>query len=172
MTAVKIGNVVLDECQQCRGLWFDKKELEEAKDEVDPDLRWLDFDIWHHEAQFNLRDEPLKCPRCSSTAMQAVNYQEPDINFTFCPYCEGVWLEAGHFKNIIDALNEEAANKSVSEYVKASLNEATEIFTNPSALLLEWQDLKVVLRMLRHRVFVENPKFRSILIGIQKSLPL
>jgi hypothetical protein len=29
-----------------------------------------------------------------------------------------------------------------------------------------------VLRTLRYRVFVEHPKFRSILVGIQKSLPL
>lgn len=34
------------------GIWFDKGELAEAKDEVDPDLRWLDFGIRKQEACF------------------------------------------------------------------------------------------------------------------------
>jgi hypothetical protein len=81
-------------------------------------------------------------------------------------------LNAGDFKKILDALSEEAESKSVSEYIKVSLKEASEIFTNPTGLISEWKDLKAVLRMLRHRVFIENPKLKNILVGIQKSLPL
>jgi len=172
MKQLKIGDVQIDECRQCRGIWFDKGELAEAKDEVAPDLRWLDFGIWKQEARFQINDEPLKCPRCQEFDMRAINYQELDIDFTFCPFCEGVWLNAGDFKKILDALSEEAESKSVSEYVRVSLKEASEIFTNPKGLISEWRDLKAVLRMLRYRVFVENPKVRSILVGIQKSLPL
>ena len=53
----------------------------------------------------------------------AINYQGPDVDFRFCPFCEGVWLNAGDFKKILDALSEEAESKSVSEYVKVSLKE-------------------------------------------------
>jgi hypothetical protein len=53
-----------------------------------------------------------------------------------------------------------------------SIKEGSEIFTNPKRVISEWRDLKAVLRMLRYRVFTENPKVRSILAGIQKSLPL
>ena len=172
MKPLKIGDVQIDECRQCKGIWFDKGELAEAKDEVAPDLRWLDFGIWKKEARFHINDDPLKCPRCQKFNMRAINYQGPDIDFTFCPFCEGVWLNAGDFKQILDALGKEAATKSVSDYVKASLKEGAEIFTNPKRVISEWRDLKAVLRMLRYRVFVENPKFRSILVGIQKSLPL
>ncbi len=65
-----------------------------------------------------------------------------------------------------------ANEDDLSDYVKASLKEVSEIFTNPKRVISEWRDLKAVLRMLRYRVFIENPKFRSILAGIQKSLPL
>jgi Zn-finger nucleic acid-binding protein len=172
MKRLKIGDVQIDECLQCRGIWFDKGELAEAKDEVDPDLRWLDFGIWKQEARFQINDEFLKCPLCQKVDMRAITYKEPDIDFTFCPSCEGVWINTGDFKQILDALSTEAATKSVSDYVKASLKEGAEIFTNPKKVISEWKDLKAVLRMLRYRVFVENPKFRSILMGIQKSLPL
>ena len=172
MKPLKIGDVQIDECRQCRGIWFDKGELAEAKDEVVPDLRWLDFGIWKQEARFQINDKSLKCPRCQIFDMRAINYRAPDIDFTFCPFCEGVWLNTGDFKQILDALLKEAAAKSVSDYVKASLKEGAEIFTNPKRVISEWRDLKAVLRMLRYRVFVENPKVRSILVGIQKSLPL
>ena len=172
MSLLKLGNVVLDECIQCGGLWFDKDELKDAKDEVDPDLRWMDFEIWSSQALFSVNEKSLECPRCPETAMRGINYQKPDIDITFCPRCEGVWLNAGDFKDIIAALSKEARTKNVPDYVKASLKEASDIFKNPKSIISEWKDLKAVLRMLRYRVFVENPKIRNILVGIQKSLPL
>jgi len=172
MNPLTVGNVQIDECPHCRGIWFDKGELEEAKNEVDPDLHFLDFKIWSRKALFSVSDMPLTCPRCRNVSLRAINLQEPDIDFTLCPICEGVWLNAGNFKKILDALSREAVSKSASEYVKASLKEGAEIFTNPKRVISEWKDLKAVLHMLRYRVFVENPNFRSILEGIQKSLPL
>jgi Zn-finger nucleic acid-binding protein len=172
MKPLKIGDVQVDECPQCRGIWFDKGELTDAKNEVDPDLRWLDLGIWKQQARFQINDQPLKCPRCLKFDMRTINYTEPDIDFTFCAFCEGVWLNTDDFKQILDALGKEAATKSVSEYVKASLKEGSEIIANPKRAVSEWKDLKAVLRMLRYRVFIENPKVRSVLAGIQKSLPL
>jgi uncharacterized protein len=172
MKPVKIGAAQIDECRQCRGIWFDKGELEELKDEIDPDLRFLDLDIWSRKALFNINEESLKCPRCRKIAMRQVNFREPDIDVTFCPHCEGVWLNADGFKKILDALSREAASRSASDYVKTSLKEGADIFTNPGRFVSEWKDLKAVLRLLRYRVFVENPKLRSVLAGIQNSLPL
>lgn len=169
---LKIGEVQIDECPQCRGIWFDKGELAETKDEVDPDLRFLDFEIWTRKDVFDIDTGRIDCPRCQRVSMQAVNFQEPDIDITFCPACEGVWLDAGDFEKIHQALREEALSKSVTGYVKSSLKEGAEIITSPGRVISEWKDLKAVLRMLRYRIFVENPKFRSILVGIQKSLPL
>ena len=172
MKPLRIADVQIDECPQCRGIWFDKGELKEAKDEVNPDLRFLDLEIWHRKAVFKINEEPLECPRCRNISLRVINFQEPDIDITFCAFCEGVWLNAGDFNKILAALKEEAASKSATDYVRTSLKEGSEIFTNPKRFISEWRDLKAVLRMLRHRVFTENPKLRSMLEGIQKSLPL
>lgn len=174
MNIKKFEELVLNECLQCKWIWFDKDELAEAAEKrIDPDLRWMDFEIWKKEAMFSLNKKPLECPRCRKIAMQAINYRDADIvDITFCPACEGVWLNLGDFRKIIDAFETEAGSKSVTAYVKDSLKEASELFTNPRGFISEWKDLKAVLRMLRHRVFVANPKIRSVLEGIQKSLPL
>lgn len=172
MKTLNIGDVSIDECPGCRGLWFDRGELEQFKDQVDSDLHFLDFEIWNQKAVFNVNDEPLSCPRCRRVSMRVINFEEPNLDITFCAHCEGVWLNFGDFKDIVEAFQAEAESKSASEYVKASLKEASDIIVNPKNLISEWKDLKAVLRMLRYRVFVENPKIKSILVGIQKSLPL
>jgi Zn-finger nucleic acid-binding protein len=167
-----IGGVSLDECSRCRGIWFDKKELDEAKDEIDPDLRWMDLQIWGQQPHFRVTDQPHNCPRCRQVKMQMIAYQEPEIDLLHCPSCEGTWLNAGDLEKMIRALRNEADGRSVPDYIRESLKEATDMLTHPQNLVSEWRDLTAVLRLLSYRIFVENPKLKSILLGIQKSLPL
>jgi Zn-finger nucleic acid-binding protein len=167
-----IGSVSLDECSRCRGIWFDKKELEEAKDEIDPDLRWMDLQIWSRQPRFEVSDQPRSCPRCKHVKMQMIAYQEPQIEILYCSACEGIWLDAGDLKKMISALQNEADRRPAPDYVRDSLKEAADLLTHPQDLVSEWRDLRAVLRLLSYRIFVENPKLKSILLGIQKSLPL
>jgi Zn-finger nucleic acid-binding protein len=37
-----VHSVNIEECLQCRGLWYQKDELRQAKDESDTNLNWLD----------------------------------------------------------------------------------------------------------------------------------
>jgi Zn-finger nucleic acid-binding protein len=168
----KIQAITLDECPQCKGIWIDKGDLDKVKDDVSPDLRWMDFDIWKKEGDFQVTEKSLNCPKCLNTDLQALHYTGGDVTIHYCPRCEGIWIHAGDFYKIILALNKEAENKSVADYVKASLKEASEIITTPDNFVSEWRDLKSVVRLLKYRFFVENPKVKDILMGLQKSLPL
>lgn len=168
----EIGSVSLDECSRCRGIWFDKKELEEAKDETDPDLRWMNLQIWSQQPRFQVTDQSRTCPRCKQATMQMIAYQEPEIEILYCSACEGTWLDAGGLEKIISALRNEADIRSAPEYVRDSLKEASDMLAHPQDLISEWRDLRAVLRLLSYRIFVENPKLKSILLGIQKSMPL
>ena len=168
----RFGGVAVDECLGCRGLWFDKNEVAAVRDEIDPDLRWMDFKIWLRNPSFEVTGQPHRCPRCVKVAMQRIAYREPEANILYCPACEGVWLDAGDLSKIITALSREADSMSVPEYVRESLREASEILTRPKDLVSEWRDLKAVLRLLSYRIFAENPKLKGIMTGLQKSLPL
>ena len=162
----------MDECPGCRGIWFDKNELEDAKDEIDPDLRWMDLRIWQPQPRFQVTGQSHDCPKCKTVTMQLITYEQPDVDVLYCPSCEGSWLSSENLEKLIAALSKEADSKSASEYMKESLKEASDILTRPQNLVSEWRDLKAVLRLLSYRIFVENPKLKSILLGIQKSLPL
>jgi Zn-finger nucleic acid-binding protein len=171
MEVKKIENVEIDVCSKCAGVWFDQDELRKAKDQTDPDLNWMDFEIWKHEDRFTFSQKPIKCPKCQID-MVIINYEDTNVEIDYCPQCRGTWLEEGEFNNIIDALNSELANKSIPNYVKASLEEAKEIITGPESFMSEWKDFVTVLRMFQYRFFIENPKMQDTVNNIQKGFPL
>ncbi len=165
-----LGEVQVDECTKCKGIWFDKDELRQVKDQADSDLNWMDFELWKHEDLFQVSAKPLKCP-CCSLDMVAINYDKTNVEIDHCVKCGGTWLDGGELEKIITALEDELNEKTVSEYVKAAIAEAKEIITGPESFISEWKDFAAVLKMLQLRVFVENPKLTQTLLDLQKSGP-
>lgn len=172
MQSRTIGGTTIDECPQCRGIWFDPGKIDEVKNKIDPDLRWMDFRIWRKRADFKVVADPLFCPRCADTALTAVAERQSGTVMRFCALCGGAWLKREDFEKIIDALAQEAENRTASDYIKESLQQAADLFAGEKDLISEWKDLKAVLRLLKYRVFIENPKLESIMKGLQKTLPL
>jgi len=166
-----IKDVETDECPQCKGIWFEDDELRKAKDSKDPDLNWMDFEIWKHEDKFKARSRNLACPKCNQTLV-AVDYGDTDVEIDYCPHCKGIWLDKGEFKKIIEALANELLTKTFSEYIKASIEEAREIATGPESFLSEWKDFTTVCRMMQYRLFTENPKLLNTMLNIQRANPI
>ena len=171
LTLKKIGPVQADECKTCKGIWFDQDELRRSKDTTDPDLNWMDFEIWKHGADFKAKPSQIACPNCK-TATAAIDYANTNAEIDYCPVCEGIWLDAGEFEKIIRSLEQELTKKSFNDYVKASLTEAKEILTGPESLMSEWKDFATVLRLMHYRMFVENPKLLYTVVTAQKINPL
>jgi Zn-finger nucleic acid-binding protein len=171
MQTRKIGDVEVHECATCKGTWFERGELQKAKDQTDRDLNWIDFDLWKHKDRFRAEAKPLPCPACN-VGMVLIEYGQTGVDIHYCAKCEGIWLEAGQFEKIIDALVEELDTKSASEYAKASLQEAKEIVTGREGFVSEWQDFLTVLRMLEYRILVDNPGMKKMIENIQKIIPI
>jgi Zn-finger nucleic acid-binding protein len=166
-----IKDVEVDECNQCKGIWFEDDELRKAKDSADSDLNWIDFEIWKHKDKSQARARNLACPQCSQTLV-AVAYADTGVEIDYCPECKGTWLDKGEFKKVIDALTDELLTKSFSEYIKASLEEAKEIITGSESFVSEWKDFATVFRMMQYRLFVENPKLLDAALNIQRMSPI
>ena len=167
MTSVPLGSVQIDECPQGHGAWFQDQELRIAKDEADPDLAWMDFEIWKHPERFAVDDSHLACPD-DKTQLVRVQYGDTSVDVHYCPTCRGLWLDRGSFARVIDALERELTTKTVSDYVKASVSEAKELVTGPESPLSEWRDLRAVLRLLRFRFFVEHQGLSKLLTRIPR----
>ena len=83
-------SVMVDECQKCGGIWFDRDELRKAKDNTDDNLRWLDYD------PFTTNNNPvttnLSCPDCNKMRLPAAScevslcYRRPSniVSWSLC----------------------------------------------------------------------------------------
>jgi Zn-finger nucleic acid-binding protein len=172
MQTRNIEAVTVDECSQCRSFWFDTGEIDDIKDELEPDLSWMNFGIWKRHAEFKVTDDLMRCPKCDDIALTAVYDPETDTTVRFCTQCGGVWIKTEDFRKAIENMRREAESLSVSQYIQASLKQAEEIFSGNGDPVSEWRDLKAVLKLLKYRIFVENPKLNAVMIGVQKFLPL
>jgi len=161
-------NNEIDECPECKGIWFGDDDLRKAKDFADSDLNWMDFEIWKHNDRFKARSRDLACPQCNQ-ALVAVDYSDTNVEIDYCPHCKGSWLDKGEFQKIIEVLTNELLTKTFSEYIKESIEEAKEIITGPESFLSEWKDFTTVCRMMHYRLFVENPKLLNTMISIQRA---
>lgn len=164
----KVEGVEVDKCPECGGLWFQEGEVQTAKDAAAPDLRWLDFDMWQHMDQYHYSVQDLICPQCT-IPMLAVRYGDTNVQVDYCPVCQGMWLDEGEFGRIISELADQAATKGVSDYVKASIEEAAELITGPESRVSEWRDLTAVFKLFQYRLLAENPRLHDMLVELQQT---
>jgi Zn-finger nucleic acid-binding protein len=167
-----IDEITINECSHCRGLWFDRGHFDIVKDKVMPNMGWLDIDTWKEEAEFEVVRNISFCPKCRDVALTTIKDQTSMTEVSICTQCNGIWLGTGQFLNLIIALIDEANRKSAPDFVKIALQQAKEMLMTPDSIISEWQDLKTVLGLLKHRILIEHPKLKDVIVGLQKSLPL
>lgn len=165
-----VGEVQVDECVQCHGIWFDPDELEQATQAVEEDLRWMEFDLWKDQNRFQVSQGNMKCPRCRTT-MAAVKYSPTDVTVDTCVKCRGIWLDKGEFELVIDALEEEVASLSGEEFRQITLEEARQLIDGEGNFISDWRDFLTVVRLLQYRILIENPKLSQALTAFQASSP-
>jgi Zn-finger nucleic acid-binding protein len=169
MRVKTLGAIELDECPTCKGTWFDKDELRKAKDAVDADLSWMDFDIWKHEDKFGSAASECICPVCNEPLV-TVDYGHTSVSIGYCKACRGTWLDKDEFGKIVVALEEELIRKPFSDYVKEAVKEGVEVVTGPESLLHEWKDFMTVLRLMEYRLFIEKPSLLNAVTSVQKTV--
>lgn len=96
MEQVVFGDIEVDRCTLCKGLWFDLLEHEQLKS-----MRGAEaIDIGDREvgAIFN-RDDRIACPRCGGAMIRMVDAAQPHIWYESCGVCHGVFFDAGEFRD-------------------------------------------------------------------------
>jgi Zn-finger nucleic acid-binding protein len=153
-------------------MWFNSGQLDDVKDGVLPEIGWLEIDDWKEEAELKAQKTSDQCPQCREGILTKIEDEQSTTQVSMCPACNGTWLGPGQFLYLVNALLDEANQKSAPEFIKISLQQAKEVLTKSDATVEDWQNLKTVLTLLKHRIFVQHPKLKSIIMGVQKSLPL
>lgn len=172
MAKQRVGPATVDECPNCRGIWFDADRFEEAKDGLAPEVRWMDVSLWRQLADATADFQPLNCPRCRNTALTALVDRKADVIVRFCTECGGTWLNAEGLRAVVAALEREMEGRTTLDYAEESLRQAKDLVTGEKGLISEWKDLVTVLRLFKYRLFAEHPGLTAVMKGLQKTLPL
>lgn len=160
-------NTEVDYCPRCLGMFFEKDELKWAKDEKDKNLVWLDIDLWKEEDKFRLNYGLRSCPYCR-VPLYEVYYGTSRVVVDVCNLCEGIWLDRGEFKKIINYLKEEADKKIINDYKSVLMKELGEIFSGPESLREEISDFLVLFKLLNYKFLAQYPKISKLILQIPK----
>jgi len=156
----------IDGCENCGGFWFDRDELRGVKDKEDKFLKWLDIDLWKEEAKIKAKESSKLCPK-DGEHLYVVEYGDSGIEVDICQKCEGLWLDGGEFRKIIDYLKDRVNRETVLGYLKDIGEEAKEIFTGPEEFFLELADLLIVMKLFEYRLFAKH----SLILSLISQLP-
>jgi Zn-finger nucleic acid-binding protein len=176
---IKIGDVKIDRCPKCGGLWFEKDELRLAKDKKAPEAKWMDVEIkdksinwfqlelWKDKMKFKAKKEIKYCPT-DKIPLYSLNYDDSSIEIDVCGVCHGIWLDRGEFKKIIDYVKNKSEYEILYNYTKNLAQETKEIFVGPESIKSEVVDLLILVKLLKYKLMVQYPE----LIKLISNLPL
>lgn len=160
-------NTEVDYCPKCLGIFFEQDELRQAKDERDRDLRWLDIDLWADKTKFKTNYGIRNCPKCR-LPLYEVYYGDSGIIVDVCNLCEGIWLDRGEFKKIIEYLKRKADYEILNNYLKVLSEEFWEIFSGPENLRDEILDFLTVFKIINYKFLIQFPYLSKIISNLPR----
>ncbi len=164
--------VRVDECESCKGIWFDEGELRSARDNADKYLRWLDFVIFEEKpGKYSISDSNRQCIRCGEK-LRTLTFMQSKVVIDACPKCKGIWLDNKEFEKIINYLENLINTRTASQYSKDVLKELLEIGTGEKDKISEIKDFLAVLKLFEIRLAVEHSKIFEVLSNISVYSPI
>ena len=159
--------VEADYCPRCLGIWFDKDELRRSKDARDQQLNWVDVDLWRDKLKFKVSHGSKQCPVCRA-GLREVRYDESKVKVDFCKMCEGVWLDRGEFKQIINYLKSKSDYQILHHYIKNLVLQLWEVFNGPETFRSELEDFLTVVKLFNYKFMVQHPNLNML---VEDDLP-
>jgi Zn-finger nucleic acid-binding protein len=165
---INFYGVKIDYCKECDGLWFEKEELDKAKDSKEEIINWLDVDLWEKKEKFQMSKKDRQCPECN-LPLYEVKYGESEVKVDVCSICEGVWLDKGEFLKIVNYLKSKAGDEIVNNYGNLLIEETREVFVGPEPLKEELKDLFVLLSLFKYRFAGKHPFLAELISKLPKA---
>jgi Zn-finger nucleic acid-binding protein len=132
------------------GIWLTRAS--QAKDAADPDLRWLEIELWKDQ-------DRLTCLSPAGMPKDGVrwypSYGEAGVVVDHCVHCSGVWLDQVEFQRILAALEQGAGLQARLEYLKESLDDSRRAVSRPKASPPSGGDFMTVTRLMQYRLLGE-----------------
>ncbi len=167
LETILFHDVEVDYCPDCLGVWFDQDELGWAKNSKDEQLNWVDFDIWRDKEKFKMSHVDRHCPSCRAGLVE-VSYDKSNVTIDFCKHCQGVWLDRGEFKKIMEYIKDKSDYEILNRYTKNLIKQLWEVFSGPEQFREELSDFLMVTKLLNYKFVTQYPLLNSWIENSQK----
>ncbi len=95
----RFGDIPLDGCRGCGGIWFDCNELNVLV--RDPQAGLMEIERAFNPAMFGgSKEGEMLCPRCSDPLSPFSFSHTPNVQVDVCRRCKGIWLDEGELQQI------------------------------------------------------------------------
>ena len=166
LTPYKINGVEIHVCQSCHGFWLTKDQLEGVKGKIDNKTdAWLDLDLWNDNEKMAAKPIDAICPVCV-TPLYSLDWDNSHIVIKMCKKCNGIWLDHGDMKKLIEYIKMEANAELLNEYGKVLKEKIKDVFTGKKGLGHEIHDVWTVLDMLQYKMMVQDPNLTKALLAV------
>lgn len=162
MERILFHKVEVDYCHKCLGIWFDGDELRQAKDGRDRQLNWVDIDLWRDKLSFHVSHGNKHCPVDRAGLVQ-IHYGESKTKVDYCKMCNGIWLDRGEFKQIINYLKNKSDYEILHNYTKNLVSELWEVFSGPEKFREELEDFLMLLKLFNYKFVVQHPNINNLI---------
>ena len=153
MRKASFYNAQIDYCPVCFGIWFSEDKLRQAKDQKDKTLQWLDVNLWEEPTKFYIGKTNKICPQ-DAVPLYQVLYNHSPIKVDVCNFCNGVWLDRGEFKKIINYLKAKEADEILHHYLRTFKEEV--------------DDFMAVIKLFNDKLLVQYPALAIFIANLPK----
>ena len=123
----RTGEICIDKCSRCAGLWFDMGEASRLKDD------WIAVTIDDGDVNvgkiYNEITE-IDCPRCFQPMNSVNDEHQPHLRYEICKD-HGVFMDAGEFSDFRDISLREAFDRVLELYRQGSQGDTPDPSKNP-----------------------------------------
>jgi len=124
LQAVHAGQIELDKCHKCDGIWFDLGELEKVTAAGQTDVEeQLEEKYGNPPFEKGEMKGYMRCPRCDDGRLQEIIYTYVGrVRIDRCEKCLGLWLDDTELDAIIGekkSLDTEAAPEKLMGFLKS-----------------------------------------------------
>ena len=106
------GEVLIDKCPRCAGIWFDNDEADKLKDE------WVSVTVDSGNEEIGKIYNEIKdiaCPRCFKPMQSVKDPKQPHIEYEVCKE-HGIFMDAGEFRDYKELTLKEAFDHILDIY--------------------------------------------------------
>ncbi len=94
---VTYGEVEVDRCVGCQGLWFDMLEKDDLLKIEGSES--IDVGSAEQGQRFDA-SRRINCPKCNVRMLSMVDMTQAHIHYESCPTCYGTFFDAGEFRDL------------------------------------------------------------------------